>query len=151
MNEWMNEWMKCLFFSLVRYYCNEKQLGDTLNRWNVHLSNIKIQSWFWLDLIRYFDVLESGQMDAILLKTIWNLDKMSGFRMVWFSNGGDNNFSLRYSPTLKRLNHLKSNPQKVRILNGRISDPHCSLVFKRSKSVGSLNGTWFRSWACISN
>ena len=40
LNEWMNEWMKCLFSSLVRYYCNEKQLGDTINRWNVHLSNI---------------------------------------------------------------------------------------------------------------
>ena len=57
--------------------------------------------WIWIGSeICKRNHLKSGQMDAILLKTIWNLDKMSGFRMVWFSNGGDNNYSLRYSPTL---------------------------------------------------
>ena len=74
--------------------------------------------------------LKSGQVAAILSKTVWT--KMSRFRMV--------------------RDHLKSNLQNVLISNGRISNPHCiqyasdyqtSLVLKWLKPVRLVNGLVF--------
>ena len=113
--------------------------------------------------------LKSREMAAILSKTIWNLDKsvriwvpfklskisildsiqMSGFQMVWFSNGWDYSYSHSLSPTSWKPDHLKSDLQKVRISkcfwisNGQISDPHCINFFDHFKVPPDLKWSGF--------
>ena len=88
----------------------------------VWISNIEKRlcckwSKFWMgSAIWKPNHLKSGQMAFVFSKTIWNLDKN-----VRFSNGRD--YSQSLSPTVWKLDHLKSDLQKV-----RISDPHSSLL-----------------------
>ena len=60
--------------------------------------------------------------------------------MVWISNGRD--YSLSWKPWLfENPDHLKSDLQKVRISNGRTSDPHCSWTLKKieQKNIDLVN------------
>ena len=76
-------------------------------------------------------ILKSGQIAAILSKTICNLD-----RKVQILNGlVFKCLGLWLQPQLKR-DHLKSDLQKVLISNDQISDPHCIRRKFTSPNVG---------------
>ena len=92
-----------------------------------------------------------------IIPTIWNPDKwqpfcqkpfeirtkMSGFQMVWFSNGWDNSYSHSLSPTIWKPDHLKSDLQKVRIAN--------VLDFKWLDFRSPLYSEWFRQFLFLTH
>ena len=63
-------------------------------RYDITIYHKNVQWGFWMGSeILKPSYLKSRQMAAILSQTIWNPDKMSRFRMVWFSNGWDYSYS----------------------------------------------------------
>ena len=99
------------------WYLDKYRVGMVEKRWVFKWSRFQIGSEIWKP-----NYLRSGQMAPVLWKAIGNSKKMSGFGMVWFSNGWD----YSCSPNICKIDHLKSNPQKFRISNGPISDTHCN-------------------------
>ena len=88
--------------------------------------------------VRNPNQLKSGQMAAILSKP-FEIPKKSRFWMVQFLNVWDWSISQRWSPIIWKLDHLKSDPQKVWISNGRISDPQCAgIILHINKRITSM-------------
>ena len=99
-----------------------------------HLKSELQKAWYsmfsaegiWNPEAQQFEIWTNGCKFFFKPFEIWTI--MSSFWMVQFSNGWYHGYCYSHSPTLWKLDRLKIDLQKVRILKGQISDPHRLLI-----------------------